>query len=149
VKAFRFGLLLTTVYALTGIFAGAVRAQAVVKGAHFTLPFDVNCGGHLLPAGDYTLFVTELDHSLDLVYRVSITGAGKTTAVASVRVLGPSVGERSSLVAELRGRSYIARELDLHSAGLVLRFREPKAKRELSANRQDPPQVVPILVAEK
>jgi hypothetical protein len=148
-KALRFGRLLTAVLAAIVIFAGNARAQMVVKDAHFTLPFEASLDGRVLPAGDYTLSVGKLDTGRELVYRVDLAGAGTKHAVAAVASLGPRVGAQSVLVAETRGKTHAIRELQLHGAGLVLRFREAKAEREQSADRHEQPQNVPILVAEK
>ncbi len=121
----------------------------VVKGARFTLPFEANWDGYVLPVGDYTLSVARLDTARDMVYRVTLARAGKERAVLAVESLGPRVGERSVLIAEPSGKTYAIRELHLPSAGLVLTFREAKAEGKLSADRQKPQQNVPILVAEK
>jgi hypothetical protein len=147
VKALRFGLLLTVVYALNGFFAPNANAQ-VVERARFTLPFEANWDGRVLPAGDYTLSVTRIDSSRDVAYRVNFVSGGKISSTVAVRQLGPSVGEHSALVVEARGKAHAIRELQLHSAGLVLKFREAKADGERSADRQEPIHEFPILVAE-
>lgn len=148
-KALRFGLLLAAVCASALSFAGSTQAQLIMKGARFTLPFEANLDGRVLPAGDYTLFVGRIHTGRDLVYRVTLSGAGKTSELLAVESLGSDAGERCELTTGLSGQTHVIRELHLPGAGLVLKFREPKAQKALNADRHTPEQNVPILVAEK
>jgi len=140
---------------LAGIFAGMANAQqtivhAVVKDAHFRLPFKAKWEDTVLPPGDYTLSVTRLSGSVYPAYRVEFAGAGKKKAILALKPLGPHVGKRSMLVAAYNGSIYSIRALHLPSADLILTFPAPKAEQQtMIADGPGPIQSVPILVAAK
>jgi hypothetical protein len=149
-KVHRNFVLIIIALALVGIFAGTANAQAVVKDAHFTLPFRATWADTVLPPGDYTLSVTRVSgNSRGLLYRVDVAGAGTKHAILALRPLGPRVGEASMLVAARGGEMYSIRALHLPSADLVLTFPAPKAKDTLMAMAPGPIRSVPILIAAK
>jgi hypothetical protein len=146
----RVGVITIATLALAGVFAGTAKAQeAVVKDAHFTLPFKATWDDTVLPPGDYTLSVIQLSGGRGVQYSVAFAGEGRRKTILVVRRPGDRVAKSSMLVAERGEEIYSIRALHLPSADLVLTFPAPNARQMFVAKAPEVIQSVPIQVVAK
>jgi len=147
-KALRIGAFTLAALASVGIFARAANAQqAVVKDAHFTLPFAAFWEDTLLRPGDYSLSVARVSNGRDALYRVTFAGDGKKTSILAVRPPGPQVDKESMLVAVRNGGEFSIRAMHLPKADLVLIFPAPRNEKTLLGRVPELIQNVPIQIA--
>lgn len=134
------------VVAVLGMLAIGANAQVAAKDARFTLPFEANWEGKILPPGDYTLTVAMVHGSLGTAYRIDVAGVETKATILAMYRPGP-VATGSKLVAEAKGSIFNIRELDLAKADLVLTFPGAKPKQAKIAESNEPG--VPIQIALK
>jgi hypothetical protein len=122
-------------------FAGAVialalatvatpaRAQAAYRGS-LTLPFEVQWGRAVLPAGEYTLALTSISQPMRV-----IDDGGRTRAFVYGSVERPRVGQGTFLLVTRDGSKRTVRSLNCPEWGVDLVYRPfTRAERDLLAS---------------
>lgn len=126
----------------TCAFAAAANAQSY--SAKFTLPFEVQWGKNVLPAGDYSIRMN-WPANVALIEAVN----GKTAGFTPVPVTTSSDKGGTALAVMVRGNERIVRSLNLPSRGIALIYSPTtNAEREILA-RADQILTVPVITAGK
>ena len=125
-KSLRNRVLAIVVFALAGVFAGAVpvSAQSAAKGS-FTLYHQVRWHNAMLEPGDYTFEIKSLAGPMVL------KGPNGAQFISALFVSGEKPTNQSMLVVENRGSESFVRELRLGPVGCSLRYSVPKAPKDI------------------
>jgi hypothetical protein len=114
-----------------GTFVSQAAAQSNVSSGSFTLPYQVNWQGVVLPAGDYTFSLK----SRALPILLDVRGPnGRAYIMATVRDQNKA-DQRSSLTIEGRGGTRFVREMYLADIDLRICYsipKVPKSEKELA-----------------
>ncbi len=132
---------LVIVTLITLAFAAAANAQSAFTG-RFTLPYEVQWGKVVLPAGDYSITI---DSSAAPAIVRSATG--ETKMFTAVPIRGESVKGEALLLIAVRGNEHRVLSLNAPRLGASLIY-EPFAntERDLRANAGQV-QTVPVIIA--
>ncbi len=123
-------------------FAGAANAQNYT--AKFTLPFEVQWGKNVLPAGDYTIRMNWTEN-VALIESVN----GKTSGFTPVPLTTTSDKVATALAVMIRGNERIVRSFNMPTRGIVLIYSPTtNAEREILA-KADQILTVPVITAGK
>ena len=128
---------------VVSLCAAAGYAQPSFAG-RFTLPYEVNWGKNVLPAGDYRIFIEELGRTATIE-----SADGRVAFFTPVPVKLDSEGGITGLVVLLHGNERFVRALNLPHNGVSLVY-QPKtsAEREMFA-KADRVVTVPLLTSGK
>jgi hypothetical protein len=107
-------------------------AQSSSAWGRFTLPYEVNWKGSVLPAGDYTFTYSAMSAV------VSVRGSHGGTFILPTAVDKKQTGEKSSLTIEGRGSTRFVREMYLADLGLHIRYAVPKIPKNEKELAQGP-----------
>lgn len=115
-------LLLITLFAATGY------ARPSFAG-NFTLPYEVHWGKTILPAGNYRIFMEELDKTATIE-----STDGTMRFFVPIPAKSDSQGGTAGLVLLIRGNERVVRALNLPHSGYSLVYQpQTRAERELLA----------------
>jgi hypothetical protein len=113
----RFALLLTLVAALAVATVGAAQGWAVYSG-RFTLPYDVQWGTAVLPAGEYSLAMDTMNGPLSVR-----DASGRTRALLYGSREYPKANQPTALFVTIAGKSRMVRSLNCPAWGANLVFK--------------------------
>jgi hypothetical protein len=136
VRLFAFVLLATCA------FAGVANAQTLA--VKFTLPFEVQWGRNVLPAGEYSI-------SMDSSAKVALVRSanGNTVGYTPIPITATSHSGNTALFVMVRGNERLVRSLNLPTRGISLVYPPAtSAQREMLANA-DRIKSVPVITAGK
>ena len=105
-----------------GAFVSRAAAQSSSARGSFTLPYEVNWKGVVLPAGDYTFSL----ESRALPAMVNVRGPNGGAFIMATVLYNKKTDERSSLTIEERGSTRFVRELYLAELDLRIGYSIPK-----------------------
>jgi len=128
---------------VTGVSVGPASAQSL-KGT-FTLPYEVQWGKAVLPAGPYTITFDTL-HGPAIVR----TSTGEGRAIVMARIVDKAMKDQPSelLVTKIENQR-VVRTLNLREAGVTFVYRPfTKSERKL-VGKVDESEALPILMAQK
>lgn len=112
--------------ALLPLAIGILVASANAQQARFTLPFETHWSNAVLPAGEYTMSMTD---DLSWPKILTVSGHGKTVYIlASIEALAPE-SEGSYLTIVDAGDTRVVREFNSGLTGRSFTFELPKAMR--------------------
>lgn len=134
--------LFAVVLLATCAFAGIANAQTLA--VKFTLPFEVQWGRNLLPAGEYSV-------SIDSSAKVALVRSanGNTVGFTPIPITATSHSGNTALFVMVRGNERLVRSLNLPTRGISLIYPPTtNAQREMLANA-DRIKSVPVITAGK
>ena len=132
--------LFAVVLLATCAFAAAANAHTIA--AKFTLPFEVQWGKNVLPAGEYTI-------DMDSLANVALvrSASGKTVGFTPIPIKAHSDKGGTALFVTVRGNERRVRSLNLPARGISLIYPPTtSAEREMLA-KADQVQAVPVITA--
>ena len=125
-----------------GVSGGPASAQSL-KGS-FTLPYDVQWGKAVLPAGPYTITFDSLRGPA-----IVRTSTGRGLAIVMARSVDKAMDEPSALLITKIENQHVVRYLNLREVDTAFAYR-PFTKSERSlVGKVDESLAVPILMAQK
>lgn len=131
-------------FALLATFAFAAAANAQTLSARFTLPFEVQWGKSVLPAGEYTI---NMDSTTNVVLFRSVDG--KTAGFTPMAIKDDSTKGPQALIVLIHGNQRTVRSINLPEQGVSLIYSpSTSAQREMLA-KADHIQAVPVTTARK
>jgi hypothetical protein len=134
--------LFTVVLLATCAFAAAANAQTLA--VKFTLPFEVQWGRNVLPAGEYSI---SMDSSANVALVRSANG--NTVGFTPIPITATSHSGNTALFVMVRGNERLVRSLNLPARGISLVYPPTtSAQREMLANA-DQVRTVPVITAGK
>jgi hypothetical protein len=134
--------LFTVVLLATCAFAIAANAQTLL--VKFTLPFEVQWGRNVLPAGEYSI---NMDSSANVALIRSADGT--TVGFTPIPIQNTSRTGNTALFVMVRGNERIVRSLNLPTRGVSLVYQPTtSAQREMLAHA-DKVKTVPVITAGK
>jgi hypothetical protein len=129
---------------LLGICAFATAASAQTLTVKFTLPFEVQWGRNVLPAGEYSI---SMDSSANVALVRSANG--NTVGFTPIPITATSHSGNTALFVMVRGNERLVRSLNLPARGISLVYPPTtSAQREMLANA-DQVRTVPVITAGK
>jgi hypothetical protein len=129
---------------LLGICAFAAAANAQTLAVKFTLPFEVQWGRNVLPAGEYSI---SMDSSANVALVRSANG--NTVGFTPIPITATSHSGNTALFVMVRGNERLVRSLNLPARGISLVYPPTtSAQREMLANA-DQVRTVPVITAGK
>jgi hypothetical protein len=134
--------LFAVVLLATCAFAGIANAQTLA--VKFTLPFEVQWGRNVLPAGEYSV-------SIDSSAKVALVRSanGNTVGFTPIPITATSHSGNTALFVMVRGNERLVRSLNLPTRGISLIYPPTtNAQREMLANA-DRIKSVPVITAGK
>jgi hypothetical protein len=134
--------LFAVVLLATCAFAGIANAQTLA--VKFTLPFEVQWGRNVLPAGEYSV-------SIDSSAKVALVRSanGNTVGFTPIPITATSHSGNTALFVMVRGNERLVRSLNLPTRGISLIYPPTtSAQREMLANA-DRIKSVPVITAGK
>jgi hypothetical protein len=132
--------LFTFVLLATCAFAGIADAQTLA--VKFTLPFEVQWGRNVLPAGEYSI---SMDSSANVALVRSANG--KTVGFTPIPITATSHSGNTALFVMVRGNERLVRSLNLPARGISLIYPPTtSAQREMLAEA-DHVKTVPVITA--
>jgi hypothetical protein len=134
--------LFAVVLLATCAFAGIANAQTLA--VKFTLPFEVQWGRNVLPAGDYSI-------TMDSSAKVALVRSanGNTVGFTPIPITATSHSGNTALFVMVRGNERLVRSLNLPTRGISLIYPPTtSAQREMLANA-DRIKSVPVITAGK
>jgi hypothetical protein len=134
--------LFAVVLLATCAFAGLANAQTLA--VKFTLPFEVQWGRNVLPAGEYSI-------SMDSIANVALVRSanGNTVGFTPIPITATSHSGNTALFVMVRGNEHLVRSLNLPARGISLIYPPTtSAQREMLANA-DRVKSVPVITAGK
>jgi hypothetical protein len=134
--------LFAVVLLATCAFAGLANAQTLA--VKFTLPFEVQWGRNVLPAGEYSI---SMDSSANVALVRSANG--NTVGFTPIPITATSHSGNTALFVMVRGNEHLVRSLNLPARGISLIYPPTtSAQREMLANA-DRVKSVPVITAGK
>ena len=134
--------LFAVVLLATCAFAGIANAQTLA--VKFTLPFEVQWGRNVLPAGEYSI---SMDSSADVALVRSANG--NTVGFTPIPIRATSHSGNTALFVMVRGNERLIRSLNLPARGISLIYPPTtSAQREMLAEA-DQVKTVPVITAGK
>jgi hypothetical protein len=143
-KASLTGLKLVVAAAIAVCLSVNVASAQSLKGT-FTLPYDVQWGKAVLPAGAYTITFDSLQGP---AFVRTLTGSGR--AIVMPRAVGKAMKDQpSALIVSNIENQHVVRYLNLRDTDTVLEYRPfTKSERTLVGKAVEP-EALPILMAQK
>jgi hypothetical protein len=134
--------LFAVVLLATCAFAGIANAQTLA--VKFTLPFEVQWGRNVLPAGEYSI---RMDSSANVALIRSADGT--TVGFTPIPIQNTSRTGNTALFVMVRGNERVVRSLNLPTRGVSLVYQPTtSAQREMLAHA-DEVKTVPVITAGK
>jgi len=129
---------------LLGICAFATAASAQTLTVKFTLPFEVQWGRNVLPAGEYSI---SMDSSANVALVRSANG--NTVGFTPIPIRATSHSGNTALFVMVRGNERLVRSLNLPGRGISLIYPPTtSAQREMLAEANQV-KTVPVITAGK
>src|SRR5882762_206840 len=129
---------------LLGICAFATAASAQTLTVKFTLPFEVQWGRNVLPAGEYSI---SMDSSANVALVRSANG--HTIGFTPIPITATSHSGNTALFVMVRGNERLVRSLNLPGRGISLIYPPTtSAQREMLAEANQV-KTVPVITAGK
>ncbi|MGA9885751.1 MAG: hypothetical protein WBQ34_18695 [Candidatus Acidiferrales bacterium] len=126
------------------VFSGPAKAQSEFQGK-FTLPYAVQWGNAVLPAGNYVLGFAQGAESSLLAVRNAKT---QHVVFEPANIRDGNAGGESVLVIRVRGRQHVVSALKIGELGETYVYeRIPESERELEEAHGT--QTIPVLMAKK
>jgi hypothetical protein len=126
-----------------GIFVSRTAAQSSSARGSFTLPYEVNWKGVVLPAGDYTFSL----ESRALPAMVTVRGPNGGAFIMATVLDNRKTDQDSSLTIEERGSTRFVRELYLADLDLHIGYSIPKIPRGEKELAQGPATIEHVRVS--
>ncbi len=128
---------------VTCVSVGSASAQSL-KGT-FTLPYDVQWGKAVLPAGPYTITFDSLQRPA--IVRTS-TGSGR--AIVMARAVGKAMKDQpTALIVSKIENQHVVRYLNLRDVDTVLEYRPFTKSERTLVGKIGEPEALPIRMAQK
>ena len=126
-----------------GTIVSRTAAQSSSAQGSFTLPYEVNWKGVVLPAGDYTFSL----ESRALPAMVTVRGPNGGAFIMATALANNKTDERSSLTVEERGSTRFVRELNLAELDLSISYSMPKIPNSEKELAKGPATIEHVLVS--
>jgi len=131
-----------TLIAVAILFSAAPSyAQQSYKGS-FTLPFEVNWGGLVLPPGSYTFTIPDIAVTPHLL---QVQGQGPSAFIYATTADSKVASGGSQLTLRNVGGELVVRTLEAREIGLTFFFATPKAPNDCLAKTRKAPRAEPSI----